>query len=72
MGTVDGCGGEAITLTSVQGMEELERLRPRCFDGMGLVRQMMVLTIEHGWPTGRRPDGAPCAACSEADLVLAG
>jgi hypothetical protein len=42
--------------------------RGRFFERMRLVRQMLFLTIEHGWPVGCGPVGLPYAALNEEDF----
>jgi hypothetical protein len=38
---------------------------------MGLVLQMIMLTIEHGWPVGYGPSGAPYLASDDDVMKLA-
>jgi hypothetical protein len=45
--------------------------RARFFDRMDLVRQMMFLTIEHGWKLGRGPGGLPYSAFEENNFWFA-
>jgi hypothetical protein len=39
--------------------------RGQFLDRMDLVRQIMTLTIEHGWPVGFGPGGAPYGKCAD-------